>query len=147
IRLVENVVEDASAKTAEETIELHRKLLEIAHANVHAYFEWLHEIVKVDSPSDFTAVCMKHSQQQFETFRQQTRELGALGQKAGLERLGASWIRLGQSGYWPALFLLNYPLPQTGHGAGGPVPVTAPPRRNLRPRTRGAGTSFAQNAS
>jgi len=97
IRLVENVVEDASAKTAEETIELHRKLLEIAHANVHAYFEWLHEIVKVDSPSDFTAVCMKHSQQQFETFRQQTRELGALGQKAALESMGPLGIVFGNA--------------------------------------------------
>jgi hypothetical protein len=88
IRLVENAVEDASARTAEESIEFNRKLLEIAHANIHAYFEWLHELVRVNSPQEFTAVCMKHSQQQFETFRQQTRELANLAQEAAIENMG-----------------------------------------------------------
>src|SRR5262245_13165879 len=57
IWLVENAVEDASARTTEEGLEFHRKLLDIAHANVHAYFEWLHDLVKVGSPSEFVAVC------------------------------------------------------------------------------------------
>jgi hypothetical protein len=88
IWLVENAVEEASARTTEESMEFHRKLLEIAHANIHAYFEWLHEAVRVNSPPEFMAVCMKHSQQQFETFRQQTRELANLAQKATIENMG-----------------------------------------------------------
>jgi hypothetical protein len=73
IWLVENAVEDASARTTDETIEMGHKLLDFAHMNANAYFDWLHEVVRVKSPSDFIAVCMKHSQQQFETFRQQSR--------------------------------------------------------------------------
>jgi|SRR5215471_6624042 len=88
IWLVENTVEDASARTTEETIELGHKLLDFAHENANAYFDWLHEVVRVRSPSDFIAVCMKHSQQRFETFRQQNRELFGLAQKAAIENMG-----------------------------------------------------------
>jgi hypothetical protein len=88
IWLVENAVEEASARTTEENMEFNRKLLEIAHSNIHAYFEWLHEAVRVNSLPEFMAVSMKHSQQQFETFRQQTRELANLAQKATIENMG-----------------------------------------------------------
>ena len=88
ILFVENTVEDASARTTEETIELGHRLLDFAHENSNAYFDWLHEVVRVKSPSDFMAVCMKHSQQQFETFRQQNRELFGLAQKAAIENTG-----------------------------------------------------------
>jgi hypothetical protein len=88
IWLVENTVEDASARTTEESIELGHKLLDFAHENANAYFDWLHEIMRVRSPSDFVAVCMKHSQQQFKTFRQQNRELLGLAQKAAVENTG-----------------------------------------------------------
>jgi hypothetical protein len=88
IWLVEDTVEDASARTTEEAIELGHKLLDFAHDNANAYFDWLHEAVRVKSPSDFIAVCMKHSQQQFETFRQQNRDLLSLAQKAAIETTG-----------------------------------------------------------
>src|SRR5262249_3960201 len=88
IWLVEKAVEDASERTAEESMEFNRKLLAIAHANIHAYFEWLHELVRVKSPSEFIAVCMKHSQQQFETFRQQNRELVSLANQTAIENMG-----------------------------------------------------------
>src|SRR6266480_3417281 len=42
IWLVENAVEDASARTTEETVELGHKLLDFAHMNANAYFDWLH---------------------------------------------------------------------------------------------------------
>ena len=88
IWLVENTVEDASARTTEETIELGHKLLDFAHENANAYFDWLHEVVRVRSPSDFIAVCIKHSQQQFETFRQQRRALVGLAEQAAIENMG-----------------------------------------------------------
>src|SRR5215831_14269596 len=88
IWLVENAVEDASARTTEETVELGHKLLDFAHMNANAYFDWLHEVVRLRSPSDFIVVCMKHSQQRFETFRQQNRELFGLAQKAAIENMG-----------------------------------------------------------
>jgi hypothetical protein len=88
IWLVEDAVEDASTRNTEETVELGHTLLDFAHVNASAYFDWLHEVVRVKSPSDFTTVCMKHSQQQFETFCQQTRELANLAQKATIENMG-----------------------------------------------------------
>ena len=97
ILLVEDTVEDASARTTEETVELGHKLLDFAHENANAYFEWLHEVVRVKSPSDFIAVCMKHSQQQFETFRQQNREILGLAQKAAIENTGPVGIFLGNA--------------------------------------------------
>ena len=81
-------VEDASARTTEETIELGHKLLDFAHMNANAYFDWLHEAVRVKSLSGFIAVCIKHSQQQFETFRQQRRELVGLAEQAAIENMG-----------------------------------------------------------
>jgi len=95
IWLVEDTVEDASARTSEETIELGHKLLDFAHENANAYFEWLH--VRVKSSSDFIAVCMKHSQQQFETFRQQNKELLGLAQKAAIENTGPVGMFLGNA--------------------------------------------------
>jgi hypothetical protein len=88
IRLTEDAIEDASARTTEEGKELSHKLLEFAQVNADAYFEWLHELARVKSPSEFMAACMKHSQQQFETFGQQTRELVGLSQKAAIENMG-----------------------------------------------------------
>jgi hypothetical protein len=61
IRLSENAVENTSARTTEETMELNRKLLEFAHINTRAYFEWLHGLVAANSPSVFIALCMKYS--------------------------------------------------------------------------------------
>jgi hypothetical protein len=88
IWLVEDAVEDASARTTEEAVELGHKLLDFTHVNASAYFDWLHEVVRVKSPSDFIAVWMKHSQQQFKTIRQQTRELASLAQRVTIENMG-----------------------------------------------------------
>jgi hypothetical protein len=88
IRLAEDAIEDASVRTTEETLELHRKLLVFAHMNADAYFDWLHELVRVSSPLEFFAVCMNYSERQFEMFRQQSRELVNLTQKAEIENMG-----------------------------------------------------------
>jgi hypothetical protein len=97
IRLVEDAVEDASARTTEEAVELGHKLLDFAHINASAYFDWLHEIVRVKSPSEFIAVCMKHSQQQMENFRQQSREIAGLAQKAAIENTGPVGLVFGNA--------------------------------------------------
>jgi hypothetical protein len=88
IRLAEDAIEDASVRTTEETLELHHKLLAFTEMNADAYFDWLHELVRVSSPSEFFAVCMKYSGRQLEIFREQSRELVNLAQKAEIESLG-----------------------------------------------------------
>src|SRR5262249_3595849 len=97
ISLVEDAVEEASKRTTEETVELGHKLLDFAHVNASAYFDWLHAVVRVKSPSDFIAVCMKHSQQQTETFRQQSREIAGLAQKAAIENTGPLGLLFGNA--------------------------------------------------
>jgi hypothetical protein len=97
IWLVEDAVEDASTRTTEETVELGHKLLDFAHVNASAYFDWLHEVVRVKSPSDFITVCMKHSQRQFETFRQQSRELVGLAEQTAIENMGPFGTFLGSA--------------------------------------------------
>jgi len=88
VRLFENAVEGVSARTTEESKEWTHKLLEFAQVNADAYFEWLHELARVRLLSDFLPVCVKYSQQQFERFRQQSRELAALAQKDAIENMG-----------------------------------------------------------
>jgi hypothetical protein len=88
IRLAEDAIEDASVRTTQETLELHRKLLAFAHMNADAYFDWLHELATASSPSEFIAACMKYSGRQLEIFRQQSRELVNLAQKAEIENMG-----------------------------------------------------------
>jgi hypothetical protein len=88
IRLAEDAIEDASVRTTEETLELHRKLLAFAHMNADAYFDWLHELATASSPPEFIAACMKYSGRQLEIFRQQSRELVNLAQKAQIENMG-----------------------------------------------------------
>jgi hypothetical protein len=97
IWLSEEAIEDASVRTTEETLELHRTLLAFAQTNVDAYFEWLRELMWVNGPSEFIAISMKHSQQQFETFRQQTRELVGWAQKAAMENMGPLGTLLGSA--------------------------------------------------
>jgi hypothetical protein len=88
IRLTEDAIEDASVRTTEETLELHHKLLAFPEMNADVYFDWLHDLVRASSPSQFFAVCMKYSGQQLEIFCQQSRELVNLAQKAEIESMG-----------------------------------------------------------
>src|SRR5262249_36229920 len=110
--------EEASARTAEESMEFNRKLQEIAHANIHAYFEWLHELARANSSSEFVAVCMKHSRQQFETYRQQTRELASLAQGAAIENMGPFGIVFGMALIGRPDFGVPYPWREPGRAQG-----------------------------
>jgi hypothetical protein len=94
---IEDAIEDASARTTEETLELHRKLLAFAHRNADAYFDWLHELTTASSPSEFIAACMKYSGRQLEILRQQSRELVNLAQKAEIENMGPFGTMVGNA--------------------------------------------------
>jgi hypothetical protein len=96
IRLAEDAIEDASVRTTEETLELHRKLLAFAHRNADAYFDWLHELATASSPSEFIAACMKYSGRQLEILRQQSRELVNMAKR----QRSRTWVH---SGLWLAM--------------------------------------------
>src|SRR5215471_4273864 len=65
------------------------------------------------------------------------------GSKSGDREHGTSWNLLWQCAYRSARSLL-ITLLQNRHGVDGPVPVTAPPRRNLETQDKwGRGLSLA----
>jgi phasin len=64
------------------------KLMEIARANLNATFDLALDIAQVRSPSEFVEVSSAHARKQFETLTQQTKELGELARKIGLETAG-----------------------------------------------------------
>jgi hypothetical protein len=97
IRRVEDAVEDAYERTAEESIDFNRKLFEIAHTNIITYFELLRELLVVSSPSEVIAVSIKHWERQVAIYRTQSRELFSLAQKATIENMGPLGSTIGNA--------------------------------------------------
>jgi phasin len=81
-------IKDAYSRTAQGTIEFHRKVFAISQANLDATFDCARALLGVTSPSEFMEVSTKHARQQFEAMRQQNRELAELAQKTAIESMG-----------------------------------------------------------
>jgi phasin family protein len=79
--------EEAYSRVAQGTIDFHRKVLEIAQANVDAAFDCAQELVGVTSPSQFIEVATKHARQQVQSMTEQNRELAELAQKAATDSI------------------------------------------------------------
>ena len=60
------------------------KVIEFANANTEVAFAFVQKLFGVKSPSEFIELSTKHSQEQFETLTEQTKELAALAQKVTL---------------------------------------------------------------
>jgi hypothetical protein len=97
IRRVEDAVEDAYERTVEESMDFNRKLFEIAHTNIIAYFELLRELLVVRLPSEVIAVSIKHWERQVAIYRLQSRELFSLAQKATIENMGPLGSTIGNA--------------------------------------------------
>ncbi len=80
-------IEDTYSRVAQGTIDFHRKVLEIAQANVDAAFNCAQELVGVTSPSQFFEVTTNHAHQQAQAMTEQNRELAALAQKAATDSI------------------------------------------------------------
>jgi hypothetical protein len=63
------------------TRELNITLIEMAHDNAEAVFDFAHKIASAQAPSDLVAIWSGHARRQFEMMTNQTRELTELGQK------------------------------------------------------------------
>lgn len=83
-----SITEDAT-RTAEQSYssalagmrELNLKIIEMAHANTEAIFEFAHEIANAQAPSDLATIWANHARRQFELMSSQTKELSEFGQK------------------------------------------------------------------
>ncbi len=87
VHRIQAAMEDVYSRTA-QGIELYRKALAIAQANVDAAFDCARELAGVTSPSAFIEVYTKHARQQLQAMTQQTKELAELAQKTAIESMG-----------------------------------------------------------
>ena len=60
------------------------KIIEFAHTNSEAAFDFAQKVVKVKSPSDFIELSADHSRRQFEALAAQTKELAEIAQNVTL---------------------------------------------------------------
>ena len=61
------------------------KIFEIAHVNINTAFDYAHEILRVNSISEFVDLSTAHARKQFETMTEQTKELTNLARKAATD--------------------------------------------------------------
>jgi phasin len=64
--------------------DYNNKIIEFAHANTNAAFDFVQKLSGVKSPSAFLELSTKHARKQLETLTEQTKQLAALAQKATL---------------------------------------------------------------
>ena len=64
--------------------DYNNKLLEFAHANTKAAFDFAQRMSGVKSPSEFVELSTEHAQQQLTTLTEQTKQLAALAQQTTL---------------------------------------------------------------
>ena len=57
------------------------KMIDMAHANLEAFFGFARELATAKAPSDIMELSTAHARKQFETLTEQTKELSAFGQK------------------------------------------------------------------
>jgi phasin len=75
-----------SYSTAVENMrDYNLKIIDMTQANTEAVFEVARQLATVKTPSDIIGLCTSHTQRQFETLSEQTKELTALGQKLAQE--------------------------------------------------------------
>jgi hypothetical protein len=88
VRRIEDTVEENYSRSIQESMEFNQALIEIAHSNADAYFEWARKLVCATSPQEFIKVSTECAQEQCQRWSQQVRELFALGLKASIENIG-----------------------------------------------------------
>jgi phasin len=79
------VMEATYANASKGTTEYGLKLIDAAHTNTNAAFDFAAELMSVRSFSEMIELSAKHARKQFETLSHQTKELTALAQKAATE--------------------------------------------------------------
>ena len=79
------VVETTYAIASKGTTEYGLKLIEAAHTNTNAAFDFAAELMSVKSFSEMIELSTKHARKQFETLSEQTKELTVLAQKVTTE--------------------------------------------------------------
>jgi phasin family protein len=71
--------------TFESIRDFNVKMIDMAHANMEAFFGLARQLATAKAPSEIAELWTAHCQKQFETLTEQAKELTALGQKTAAE--------------------------------------------------------------
>ena len=76
-----NLINNSYLKAVKGMQEYNNRIIEFAHANTNAAFDFVQKLSGVKSPSEFLELWTEHARKQVETLTEQTKELAALAQK------------------------------------------------------------------
>ena len=79
-----DLIKYSSSKAVKGFQDYNNKLIEFAHANTSAAFDFVQKLSGVKSPTAFVELWTEHARKQLETLTEQTKQLAALAQKATL---------------------------------------------------------------
>jgi len=71
--------------TFESIRDFNVKMIDMAHANMEAFFGFARQLATAKAPSEIAELWTTHARKQFETLTEQSKELTALGQKTAAE--------------------------------------------------------------
>jgi phasin len=77
--------ERSYSASVENMRDYNLKMIELAQANVEAYFAFARQLATATTPSDAIELWTSHVRKQFELLNGQTKELAVLGQKMATE--------------------------------------------------------------
>lgn len=86
-----DLLKSAYTAAAKGTSDYNRKVIDIAHTNARAAFDYAYELLGVKSPSEFIELSTGHARKQFEAMTAQTKELTELAQKVTTEIAAEEW--------------------------------------------------------
>jgi phasin len=79
-----DLIKNSYSKAVKGMQDHSNKIIEFAHANTNAAFDFVQKLSGVTSPPAFVELWTEHARKQLETLTEQTKQLAALAQKATL---------------------------------------------------------------
>ena len=79
-----DLIKNSYSKAVKGMQDYNNKIIEFAHANTNAAFDFVQKLFGVKSPTAFVELWAEHARKQVETLTEQTKQLAALAQKATL---------------------------------------------------------------
>ena len=90
-----DLIENAYEAAAKRATDYNRKLIEITRTNARATFDYVHELLGAQPPSEFIELSTAQKRKQFEIMSAQNKELRALAQEIATDAV--STIKTGVS--------------------------------------------------
>ena len=79
-----DLIKNSYSKAVKSMQDYNNKIIEFAHANTNAAFDFVQKLSGVNSPTAFVELWTEHVRKQGETLSEQSKQLAALAQKVTL---------------------------------------------------------------